>query len=233
MPRTTTITLITTAVTSNGTNSIVTLPPRVTVQITVAIVIVLVFAILVVITTIIIICLAYKCKKNREGLVVADNSLSLDLSESIYTNVKTNINGVINAHVADQVHSDGIADQDIHRDVDKRDISPHACVNKNGVRYERVESNLSHFMRPLHDVQEESEAHYEQVPSKTTSNKRELKSDSKLPSAHHYAVSMGDAGTGSTVTSAQLQEQGGETRYGTIVMYQQAVNFTKKQPHTR
>ena len=181
MPQTTTSITLTTAaaVTSNGTNSIVTLPPRITVQIIVAIVTALAFlalAILVVITTITIICLACKCKKKREGVVVVDNSLSLDRNqqlESIYINRDTVVNGVTKGHVADQIDSDGYtcaADQDI------------PCLTQ-------------HFVRPLSDIKEESEA-YEQVSSLKT---RELKTNnSKLALAQQYAVPISGVGTSTT-----------------------------------
>ena len=62
---------------------------------------------MVIIMVITIFWLANKCKKKRESVVVADNSLSLDQSQKHYVNDKAIVNGVVKEHIADLVDSDG------------------------------------------------------------------------------------------------------------------------------
>ena len=188
----------------------------------------LALAIMVIIMVITIFWLANKCKKKREfqSVVVADNSLSLDQSQKHDVNVKPVINGVVKGHIADLVDSDGytcIGDQHTYRD---------ETEDQNEVRYEQVEPNLNsltqHFVRPLYDVQQESEAHlYEQVPCEKTNHKKinNIMSGSKSPSAHQYAVPMGDT-VGKSATTT-WQQQGGTTRYDTITTYEQAAVYEK------
>ena len=227
MPQTTDINI--TVTTQNGTNSMTTLPPMVTVQISTIIVAVLVATavILLVVVTIIVTFLTYKCKKFKKKKhtvnVVADNNCKSLHQGQRYEGVYFNACNFIN-----ESEKETNPDQRCHLNHDtetgdqKHDLSEANFTNE--VRYEHVESNRSqHFVIPLTHKQEESEAHYEQVPSEKISNKKELKSDSSVPLDHQYAAPTG--GMGTSTTTIQQQQQGRKTRYDEIATYQKAAVY--------